>query len=132
MATKGGSIDFNFLGPLLYPAAGSATAHPQVVSRRGTNALVGMSKGDGYSPSWRWVSLGGWVLAPPLQMHGTWDTAGYGRQMGGMHPTGTLSCFYVLYLAIAPSLSRYILCMVKNLYKRLTLKDCRRFNVSFS
>ena len=29
----------------------------------------------------------------PLPRHGTWDTMGYGRQSGGMHPTGMLSCF---------------------------------------
>ena len=39
----------------------------------------------------------GWVpTPPPLPIHGTWDTAGYGRQTGGTHPTGMLSCFFYL------------------------------------
>ena len=39
-----------------------------------------------------WVCPGGmFTVTPPPR---TWDTTGYGRQVGGTHPTGMLSCLY--------------------------------------
>ena len=35
----------------------------------------------------------GWLGTHPPPVHGTWVTTGYGRQVGGTHPTGMLSCF---------------------------------------
>ena len=44
--------------------------------------------GGGVGMSW------GWVLTPlPCRIQGTWDTTGYG-QVGGMHSTGMLSCYF--------------------------------------
>ena len=45
-----------------------------------------------------WYVQGGWILTHPPDTW-TWDTTGCGWQVGGMHPTGMLSCSeYVLTL----------------------------------
>ena len=59
----------------------------------------------------------GWILYPqtldlkgdgyPPFGQGTWDTAGYGRQVGGTCPTGMLSCYdneFVLFMQLAEQL----------------------------
>ena len=57
----------------------------------GTHPRMGMSGGGGsVSPHW---------------IHGTWDTTGYGRQAGGPHPTGMLSC---LCLSVSVSASVWV------------------------
>ena len=50
------------------------------------------------------------VLHPPI--HGTWDTVGYDRQEGNMHPTGMLSCPWIFpsYLQITHSPVKWYTC----------------------
>ena len=60
-------------------------------------------QGDGYSPPRAAISKE--VGIHPCLIHGTWDTTGYGRQAGGMHPTRMLSCF-VFFLNVFFSLSK--------------------------
>ena len=60
--------------------------------------------GAGMSRGWVLTSQGGYiqggrVLTPhPCRIHGTWDTTGYGRQVGGMNPTGMLSCYLFIFI----------------------------------
>ena len=77
---------------------GSATGTENSVYRSQTKLRKGkVFKGDGVDthPLPGWVCLGVGTYPPP-PIHGTWDTAGYGRQTGGTHPTGMLSCFFYL------------------------------------
>ena len=52
----------------------------------------------GYVQRWEGMSKGGMSggVYPPIPVHGTCDTLRYGRQAGGRHPTGMLSCLKII------------------------------------
>ena len=45
-----------------------------------------------------WVCPGGGYWVP--QIHGSWDTTGYGQQVGGTHPTGMFSCCWLVRVSL--------------------------------
>ena len=58
---------------------------------------MGYVRGGGYVQGW---VCAGVFMSTPCQ---TWDTMGYGQQVGGMHPTGMLSYFHAVFGNIWPN-----------------------------